>query len=203
MSRVQLPGEPTPTHALRALRQLRGTSASGCSSGAAAAGVRLLPEVLARLQPARRARRHQRHRAAAVHQARARQRRAPARRAISRCARGSASRCCKTRVDGRRAARAARGQAGRELLEDVRAAAKAGARRRRRRRRRWLSSSSRSAREELPARFAARARRIAAGSTSTSAPKAQAKAQRGDIPTFGTPRRLALLVTGSPPERPT
>ncbi len=84
-------------------------------AGAAAAGLRVGAQVLAHLQPARRARGDQRHRARRVHQAGAGQR-PRLRRGVPQGARELGFPLREDGVDGRPAASAARGRAGQPSL---------------------------------------------------------------------------------------
>ena len=182
-----------PADRVRALRHVRGASASACSSARPrAAGLRVLHEGVARVQLARRARRDQRDRAPALHRPRARDG-AGVRRGVRRSrARSSASRCCRTQLRRRREGRVRRrGEAGvnagalaaaRAVVAARRGAApcrliccsRSAARRSRRRCSRARSPiCRRSSRRRL-------ARRAARRTTASRA--------------LGTPRRLAVIV---------
>ena len=103
-----------PEDALRPLRHLRGGVQAAARAEAAAAGVRLLPEVLPHLQQPRRPRGHQRHRARGLHRPRARAR-PRVREGLPRLARGArvpapAAGAAQGRRSRRRGRRARRGK---------------------------------------------------------------------------------------------
>src|SRR5438445_2288926 len=186
---VQLPGQRS-TAPLHPLPELREGVPAAAGPRPAAARIRLLPEVLARLQPARRARRDQRHRAAGIHPAGSRagpalRHRLPGRPGEAGLShlQGPRDRRAPRRRDAARAAGKGSGGAG----------AQAGSRSE------VMDLVFEIGCEELPAGFLKPALEWMAAEMNRALDDArlngEGEGQRASIAGYATPRRLALVVT--------